>query len=307
MQREDRLLEGAFDVHAHGWPEFTVAMPPRLSNVEWAQAAADCGMRGFVVKSHVFPSTGTALMLSSLQPGLDIIGGITCNPPVGGFSPLSVELAAQAGGRIVWMPTWAARQDPPKPSIFRDRMRPYITSLETDPDAAPDLSIFADDGTLLPAVKRIIELCRQYEMVLATGHLPIASSLVLAEEAEARGIRLVLTHPLSGSVGASLDQQRTVVTHGGMIEHVFVGCMPMHQRMDPHRIAEAIEAIGAEHVVLGSDAIEGWNPSAPELLRMFIGSLIALGVKEGAVRAMTHENPERLFALDALRVPESSP
>ena len=44
MQREDRLLEGAFDTHAHGHLEFTLGMPPRVDNVEWVKldAAAVC-------------------------------------------------------------------------------------------------------------------------------------------------------------------------------------------------------------------------------------------------------------------------
>jgi hypothetical protein len=68
MQREDRLLEGSFDVHAHGWPEFTSATSPRLDNVEWAKAASAAGMRGFVVKSHIWPTTPQAHMLQSIQP-----------------------------------------------------------------------------------------------------------------------------------------------------------------------------------------------------------------------------------------------
>jgi hypothetical protein len=255
-------------------------------------------MRGFVVKSHVFPTTTTAHMLRGLQPTLDVFGGLSLNPPVGGLNPLAVEIAGQTGGRIVWMPTWSARQDPPKPSIFRERMKPFITTLETHPESVPELAILGTDGALLPEVVHIVDLCRQYGMVLATGHLPVSASLVLAEEAEGRGVKLLLTHPLSGSVGASIEEQRTIVGHGGVVEHVFIGSMPMHQRTDPRRIVEAVEAVGAEHCVMASDAIEAWNPPAPEVLRMFIATMLALGVDEGAVRAMTHENPEALFDLE---------
>lgn len=304
MLREDRLLEGAFDTHAHGHPEFTLDMPPRVDNIEWARLAAAAGMRGFIVKSHIFPTTQAANMLRILQPGLEIHGGISLNPPVGGLSPLSVELAAQTGGRIVWMPTWSARQDPPKPSIFRERMKPWITTLATDPDSVPDLAILGTDGALKPEVVRIVELCQQYDMVLATGHLPIESSLILAEETEAKGVRLLLTHPLSGSVAASIEDQKAIVAHGGTIEHVFIGAMPMHQRMHPQRIVDAVAAVGAEHCVMGSDAIEGWNPPAPEIMRMYIATMLALGVDEAEIRVMTHENPYRLFRLDE---PETQP
>lgn len=299
MQREDRLLEGAFDSHAHGYPEFTVKMPPRVENSEWAHLAARAGMRGFVVKSHIFPTVATARMLTEVEPRLQIFGGVACNPPSGGLSAMTVEIVAQTGGKIVWMPTWSARQDPPKTSIFRERMKPYISTLETNPEWVPDLGILGDDGALLPEVAKIVELCARYDLVLATGHLPIAASFILAEEAASKGARLLLTHPLNGSVGASIKDQKEIVRRGGVIEHVFVGCLPMHHRLDPRQIVESITAVGAEHCVMASDAIEAWNPPAPEVLRMFIATMLALGVDEGAVRAMTHENQERLFNLDA--------
>jgi hypothetical protein len=297
MQREDALLVGAFDVHAHGYPEFTLGMPPRVDNVGWAALAAEAGLRGFVVKSHIWPTTTTAQMLRSLHPELEVVGSITCNPPVGGLNPVSVEIAAQTGARVVWMPTWSARQDPPRPSVFLERMRPWVGSLDTDPDAAAAIDILGADRALRPEVTRILQLCRQYDMTLATGHLPIASSMILIEEAEALGVRTILTHPLSGSVGATLDDQRAAVAHGAIIEHVFIGCMPMHQRADPHHIVAAINAVGAENCVMASDAIEAWNPPQPEVFRMYIATMLALGVDEGAVRAMTHENPARALGL----------
>ena len=58
--------------------------------------------------------------------------------------------------------------------------------------------------------------------------------------------------------------------------------------------------MGSEHCVMGSDAIEAWNPPAPEVMRMFIASMLALGLKEDQVYLMTHENPSRLLGLAPL-------
>ena len=41
MEKADLLLRGAIDMHAHGYPQFTLNMPPRVNNLEWAQAALD--------------------------------------------------------------------------------------------------------------------------------------------------------------------------------------------------------------------------------------------------------------------------
>lgn len=302
MEREDRLLEGALDIHAHGYPEFTLGMPPRVNNLEWARLAAESRMRGFVVKSHVWPTTAAVHMLRIAQPTLDIFGSITLNPPVGGLSPVSVEIAAQMGAKVVWMPTWSAHHDTPKHSIYLERMRPWIRSLDPDRVQGVDsLGILDGNGELLPEVRQILEICREYGMTVASGHLPIQASRVLSREAGALGVRFVLTHPLSGSVGAPIEDQIEVVANGGMIEHVLIGCMPMHQRADPRLIVEAIEAVGPEHCVMASDAIESWNPPAPEVMRMFIATMLALGVKEDAVHLMTHDNPAAALGLDPNR------
>ena len=78
---------------------------------------------------------------------------------------------------------------------------------------------------------------------------------------------------------------------GGFIEHVFIGCMPMHQRTNPRELADAIRAVGPERCIMSSDAGEAWNPPAPEVLRMFIASMLALGIHADDVHHMTHVTP----------------
>lgn len=298
MQREDLLLEGALDLHAHGYPEFTLNRPTRVDNLEWARLASAASMRGFVMKSHVWPTPAVTHTLGGLHPELEIMGSITLNPPVGGLNPIAVELAAQMGAKVVWMPTWAARHDPPKPSITLERMRPLVKSIGSlDVTGADSITILDESGDLLPEVVRILEICSEYDLTVASGHLPIDSSITLSREAQRKGVRFILTHAMSGSVGASIENQRAVVANGGLIEHVMIGCMPMHQRHDPADIADAIKAVGPEHCVMASDAGEAWNPPPPEVLRMFMASMLALGISEDDVHLMTHDNPARAVGL----------
>jgi len=299
MTDPDSVLEGALDLHAHGSPEFTLSMPGRVSYVEWAQLAASARMRGFVIKSHVFPTVGVANALAPLFPTLGIFGSITLNPPAGGLSPLAVELAIEAGAKVVWMPTWSAREESPHENIFTKRMEPYLSSLDAEHWPTRGLTVVDERGELLPEVDQILAICATRGVAVATGHLPIEHSLKLCRRSRELGGSFVLTHPLSNSVSASIEQQLAIVAEGGMIEHVFIGCMPMHQRIDPRRIVEAIEAVGAEHCVLSSDAIEAWNPPEPEILRMFIATMLGLGVPDEQVRLMTHDNPARVLGLEA--------
>lgn len=300
---EDRLVEGALDIHAHGYPEFTRQRRPRMTNVDWARAATAAGMRGFVVKSHVWPTTQLVESLAEVSPDLEIYSSITLNPPVGGLNPTAAEFAGQMGAKVVWMPTWSAAHDPVRRSITLERMRPLMQTLDVERALREDaLTIVNTAGALKPEIGEILSVCSTYDMTVASGHLPIESSLLLAAAARDAGVRFVLTHACSGSVDASIEQQQDVAALGGYVEHVFINCMPMHQRGDPHRIAEAIMAVGPQNCVMASDAGEAWNPPAPEVLRMFIASMLALGVAPEAVRLMTHDN-----AAAALGLPGGTP
>ena len=301
MDMADQILQGALDTHAHGYPEFTTRRRPRLSNLEWARAATAARMRGFVVKSHVWPTTQLVVTMRELAPELDIFGSITLNPPVGGLSPTAVEFAGQMDARVVWMPTWSAAHHPPRHSITLERMRPLVSTL--DPEAVQGseaISILRPDGTMEPAAQKVLDLCKIYDMTVASGHLPIEASIVLATAARDTGVRFVLTHPCSGSVNATIEQQQAVAALGGFVEQVFINCMPMHQRGDPRQIAEAITVVGPEHCIMASDAGEVWNPPAPEVLRMFIASMLALGISDAAVHLMTHDNPAAALGVPRL-------
>jgi len=300
MVSAEAIMRGAIDLHAHGFPEFSASVRPSLTNLEWARHARDAGMRGFVVKSHMFPTIGVADVLGELFPELAVFGSITLNPPAGGINPMVVEAAIESGARVVWMPTWSARQTGATHGFFLREMSARVQRV--DPAYWPDrgLTVLDDEGRLTPEAEDVIALCVERDTPLASGHLPIEASLPLCRKTTAAGGTFVLTHPLGASVGASLEQQVEVAAMGGYVEHAFVACMPMHQRLDPRLIVESIEAVGAERTILVSDAIGEWNPPAPELLRSFIATMLGLGVADEDLVQMTHVNPAAVLGLEAV-------
>ena len=296
MNKADMLLCGAIDMHAHGYPQFSLNMPGRQNNYEWAMTAKDAGMSGIVIKSHIWPTTGEAYLLNEIVWGVNVFGSITLNYPVGGLSPAAVQMAAESGARVVFMPTWCSKKDVGKGAHYVDRMRPYISVIDEYMRGKPGLTFIGGDGELSGETLEIVRLCKQYGLVLASGHLSIEESLKLCRAAAGCGVKFVLTHPLNTPlIAATLDQMKEVADMGGFIENVFIGCMPMHEGIKPGRIAEVIEHIGASRCTMASDAIEAWNPPPPEVLRMFIASMLALGVPEDDVYMMTHTNPEYLL------------
>ncbi len=288
----DKVLQGALDIHAHGSPEFSLKREPRVTNQEWAKLAYQSKMRGFVIKSHIWPTTGVALELGEMLPELEIYGSITINPLIGGFNPTAIEMAAHMGAKVVWMPTWSAKNDTQKHSITIDRIKGLIETFDFAGSTSDEaLSVLDEKENIRKEVLSVLNVCRKYGLSVASGHIPISHSVKLAKACAETGVKFILTHANSASVSAEIVDQKRIVELGGFIEHVMVGTMPMHGRGDLTKVVESVNEIGAEHCVLSSDAGESWNPPAPELLRMFISSLLSLGLSEDEVYVMTHDNP----------------
>lgn len=298
MNIEDELLHGAIDLHAHSWPEFSLKMRGRMDDIEWARLAQAAGMRGYVMKSHVFPTAAQAYLVNQVVPGVKVFGSITLNVNVGGLSPFAVELAGELGAKIVWMPTWSSKNGLVKGGVFMERMKRIMSTIDQLlPSPEAGITVFDTKGRLLPVVSEIVEIVKKYDMILATGHLSIEESLALAGVAQKIGAKFVLTHALNRQVNASTEQQKEIVRTGGYIEHCYITTMPLHGRLELSAIVDSIKAVGPEQFIITTDAIGAWNATPPELMRMFIGSLLNLGISEEAIKKMAHENPAKLLGL----------
>jgi len=217
---------------------------------------------------------------------------------VGGLNPLAVEITGELGGKAIWMPTWSSKNDLSKSQFYLNRMKAYIRNLNQiipGPEAGIEI---IEGGKIKPVVKEIVQIARDHKMYISSGHLSIQESLILVEECSKEGVPFLLTHPFSRSVGASIEEQKEVAKRGGYIEHCFITTMPMHQRLELSKIVEAIKEVGSSRTVLTTDAIQTWNPPPPELMRMFIASLLQLNIKEEFIREMIQKNPSEILGLE---------
>jgi len=295
----DKLLRGALDMHAHSYPELTLSLEPRIDNFEWARIAKDYGMRGFVMKSHIWPTVMQAYELRDKFNEIDIFGSITLNYTVGGLNPTSVALAGELGAKVVFMPTWSARNDIDRSGVTLNRIRQICSYVdETIKKENGGITVLDNNGKIKEEVKEILSIAKSYKMVINSGHLSIQESIKLAEEAAEMNVKFILEHPHIPTISANREQQKIVVSLGGVVSHTFVACMPMHVRIDPKEIAKSIEVLGAENTILTSDAFGPWNPPAPELLRMYIASLLRIGISENEITKMVRDNPAKLLNLD---------
>ncbi|KND57486.1 hypothetical protein BVER_05801 [Candidatus Burkholderia verschuerenii] len=122
-------------------------------------------------------------------------------------------------------------------------------------------------------------------------------------EAKDYGINeVIFSHPDSNSVGANRQEIRDMCALGAVCEFCALGCLPSLMRMKPKDFADVVGDIGEDKVILTTDYFFEWSPPGPETMRMLIGTFLALGMSETAVRKMVRENPARMLGMDADRL-----
>src|SRR5688572_14195278 len=150
----DPALNGAIDLHAHHGPD---AYGRQWDGFEVAKLAKERGMRGVVLKNHWTETAGFAwLARKYATPGFEVFGSVTLDTPVGGVNPMAVRYMVDVEGgygRIVWMPTHDSEHE---------------VTYNKDNRA---MAVASRNGKLIPEVLEVLDLIKQHNLTLATGHL----------------------------------------------------------------------------------------------------------------------------------------
>ena len=280
------LLRGAVDLHIHTAPDI---FPRSVDAIEAADEAKAAGMAAIAVKSHSTDTSARA-ETASRRTGFPVVGGVALNYPVGGLNPHAVQESARQGGRIVWLPTLAARHflaHADNVPVLRDK----------SPLDSEGIVVTTEDGGLEPEVEEVLQLVRQHDMVLCSGHVSPAEALAVFRRAREIGIaRLVVTHPHAAFVGASAEDMAELAALGAMNEMHYAFVTPI---IDPPQtmghLADLIRAVGVASCYLATDGGQAINPHPVEALRLFVEGMLAEGFTADEVRYMTAEAPRRLL------------
>jgi hypothetical protein len=272
----EKLLQGVIDIHIHTTPD---VRERRLSDLELAAEARRVGARAIVIKSHVVPTMDRAWIAGQATPGIEVFGGITLNPQVGGLNILAVETAAAMGAKFVWLPTaWSANERRRKGS--NDGVETVV------------------DGKVLPALVAILEFVAQQDLVLATGHLNPTESLIVVEEARKRGVKkIVVNHPEWTTVDMSIDEQKALAQFDVLFERCYARSVGGKYETNFRRNLEAMETLGFESTIVATDGGQVENPMWSEALAEYIEYLLQAGVPQSMVDRMTKENPATILGL----------
>ncbi|MDQ6526654.1 DUF6282 family protein [Nocardioides sp. LHD-245] len=270
------LLRGGIDIHVHQAP----SLFHRHSFVECVRDAKEKGMRAVVLKSHHMMTTDRAADAMRQFDGIDVFGSITLNLVHGGLNPFAVDHALRMGAKVVWMPTIDTVQQEKHFGGIGGYGKAQSFELPEFYREAEPIVLTDSNGEIVPGLNHCLKLIKQYDAVLAVGHVSPAETLALVKAASAAGItKVVVDHPyLPFTELSDLEKQRELVEHGAILNYAFSMITPKWFSVAVPQLVENLKIIGAENIVISSDLGQIHNPLPAEGLRSYVQLLLEEGV-----------------------------
>jgi hypothetical protein len=267
-------LTGVVDLHIHTSPDIR---PRYADDLQVTREAAAAGMGAILIKSHWTLTADRAAIAERAVGGIHVVGGLALNSTVGWLNPRAVEVALQMGAAQIWMPTL----DLAGPGQTR-WSGPVVMDVE---------------GAVRPEVYDILDLVREADAILGTGHLPEPETLALVGLARERGLNKVLiTHPDAAFLQLSRAAQRELAAQGAFFERDYNGFAPGEEGA-LEDLAAVIREIGVESTVLSTDYGQADHPAPVEGYRRYLAGLAALGFSADELQRMAVSNPGALLAM----------
>jgi len=266
-------LVGLYDLHIHSSPDL---IPRRVDDIEAAQQAAEAGMSGILLKSHCTITADRATIAAKVIPGIDVYGSLTLNEAVGGLNVEAVQTALDLGAREIFLPTVSAANH------------------RESQTQKGGISLLRDN--LLPALKEIIDLVKQRNAILGTGHVSQDEIQLLIKIAADQGLgKIVITHPEHPIINLKITDQKYLTTQGVFFERCYASTFPQCGNIPLEQIVLSIKEVGASSTILTTDLGIAGLPLPVDGLQKYITKLLELGVSKEEITIMLKENPNRLI------------
>ena len=283
-------LSGAFDLHIHSNP----SLFKRSGNdIDMASHAAQSGLAGILLKNHFESTVGRAFLADQQVEGTRVFGGLVLNHFAGGLNPVAVEHAIRLGAKQIWMPTTDAQAH----ADAFGHVGGYGYQESKTKLQRPGITI-VKEGILKEEVVTILEIVRDAGVMLGTAHLSRDEIFTLAAHAKDLGFRsLIVTHPYFNPPRLSVADQTELARLGAVIELCGGNLYPIPGVAKLEDYLNSVSSVGAESLVLSSDAGQPRKSMPAEVLRVFAQCLMEKGVTQAEIDRMTKENPARLLGL----------
>jgi len=285
------LIKDSIDFHVHVDPD--PFHERSIDALALSYSASQIGMKAVVIKSHHIGTAPLAYLVNKVNPEFLTIGSLVLNSAVGGINPEVVEVAASLGAKVIWMPTYSSIPDLER----RKNSKALIYSSKNAQDNG--ISIIDNKNQLISPLIKILEIVKEYEIVICTGHISIPEIYALVNETTKRKIKIVVTHPLTPIVGASLSLQQQVelVKKGAFIEHCFSACLPFLGNLDPNILVRHIKSVEAKNCILSTDSGLSIVPQPTEFFIYMLAIMLKLGLSKNELEWMVKINPAKLLDL----------
>lgn len=282
---ETNLMHGIIDMHIHAAPD---VRERKLNDLQLMEASVERGVRAIVIKSHMVPTPDRATLINEIvserygdSTNFQMFGAISLNRSVGGLNPWALEAALKLGAKVVWLPTNTAENH-------------FAKTGKTGGVKV------VEDGKALPELSPIFELVKDYDAVLATGHISADECFPVVEAARDAGVeKIVITHPEFWIVGMTREQMaRIVADYDVLLECEYaqpIGGGNYKKNLPDN--AEAMREIGPEHFIVSTDSGQLQNPYWYESYPEYITYLLEHGITQDEVDVMTKANPARMLGI----------
>lgn len=274
------LMKGAYDLHTHTAPDFG---PRSLNDMQLLEQADHYGMAGVVLKNHLDPTPARASLAKiSGKYKVKAYGSAVMNLTVGHLNPIAAKYYLQLGAKIIWMPTLHARNQ-----IEYFGKDSFIQH--------PGIRLLDENGNLKSEVLEILDVIKEYDATVATGHISIGESIAVCTAARERGIRTVLTHPDWACTTVPVEIQTDLVKKGVILEKLWFDIGINH--VTAEYMAQTIRDAGVENCYLSTDRGQVGKEYPAEALMMYMDTMLDCGFSVEEIHLMTHENPERVLGI----------
>ena len=284
-------LSGAIDLHIHSNPSLFTRVG---SDLDIARHAADNNLTAILLKNHFESTVGRAYLADQAVEGIRVFGGLVLNHFTGGINPSAVEHAIKLGAGQIWMPSVDALGHV---QVFG---HPGGYGYQESGTAVKrqGIAIVGTDGRLNENVKTIVQLIKENDVTLGTGHLTRDEIFELGKFCQKEGFdRLLITHPYFNPPNLNVEDQALLAKMGALIELCGGNLYPIPGTAKLSDYLNTISRVDVESLVISSDAGQPRKSMPAEVLRVFTQCLMEKGVTQEQIDIMTKRNPARLLGL----------
>lgn len=279
----DDLWKDSSDMHIYPGPDPHAERP--IDSAQVAVPAERAGMKAVVLRSFSYnTASDAAIIQKNITPNIHIFGSVVIGYTTTGglqYAARTIESCAKIGCKVVWFPAMDAE---------------WCQSYFGRPGTG--ISILKEDGTLKNEVYDILNVVKQYDMVVCSGHMSYEESAKMFDAAIALGIdKMVATHPLAELSRFTLEQIQELAAKGVYIEHVYGTTMPRLGNLDPSDYVDCVKLVGTERTIMGTDLAQVWDTDPASGMRLFIAQMIQFGCSPEEVEWMCKRNPAKLLGV----------